>query len=262
MTERRQLDNLRVEVDSEGRVGRLYIERVEKLNAITMQMRRDIGRCFEWFTEDDRVRVVVVRGAGDTAFSAGGDIPEFLRTPAPDMANLAYHLGAPERCPKPVIAAIDGHCYGGGLEFALACDFRIATPRSRFAFPEITLGAMPGSGGTQRAVRLMGLTRAKAMVLTGLPIDAEAAERYGLITRVVPVETFELEVQRLTQRLVKLSPVALRFAKMVLNRALDASLAAGLEMEGKAMAILTSTEDFAEGVQAWETKREPDFKGR
>jgi enoyl-CoA hydratase/carnithine racemase len=161
-----------------------------------------------------------------------------------------------------VIGVIDGHCYGGGLELALSCDFRFATPRARFAFPEITLGALPGSGGTQRAVRLMGMTRAKAMVLTGRPITAEQAERWGLVTWLVSEDALEEEVNSLARHLAGLSPIALSFAKSVVGNATDASLAAGLQMEGKAMTILTRLEDFEEGVRAWEQKRPANFKGR
>ena len=262
MSDRYRADNLRFEIDQKAPIGRLYINRADKLNAITMEMRSDIVRIFDEIVKDDAVRVVVLRGVGGKAFSAGGDIPQFLDVPVPQLANLAYSMSAPERCPKPVIAAIDGHCYGGGLELALSCDFRIATPQARFAFPEITLGALPGSGGTQRAVRLMGMTRAKAMVLTGRPITAEQAEHWGLVSWLYPLERFESEIESLAEHLARLSPVALSFAKAVVGNAPDASLAAGFQMEGKAMTVLTQMEDFKEGVQAWKEKRPGVFRGR
>ena len=255
-------ENLRLEIDADAPIARLYIDRPSKLNAITMEMRQDLIRFFDQIAEDDRIHVVVLRGAGGKGFSAGGDIPQFLRVPVPQLANLAYSMSSPERCPKPVIGVIDGHCYGGGLELALSCDFRFATPRARFAFPEITLGALPGSGGTQRAVRLMGMTRAKAMVLTGRPITAEQAERWGLVTWLVSEDALEEEVNSLARHLAGLSPIALSFAKSVVGNATDASLAAGLQMEGKAMTVLTRLEDFEEGVRAWEQKRPANFKGR
>src|SRR5882757_1481322 len=176
-------ENLRLAIDEDASIGRLFIDRPDKLNAITMAMRQEIVRFFDMIEEDDRIRVVVIRGsAAGRGFSAGGDIPQFLDVPPRQLANLAYSMSAPERCSKPVIAVIDGHGYGGGLEFACSCDSRIAPPAARFAFPEVTLGALPGSGGTQRAVRLMGVGRARAMVQTGRPIDAETAERWGLVT--------------------------------------------------------------------------------
>jgi 2-oxoglutaroyl-CoA hydrolase len=262
MTNRYQADHLRFEIDLKAPIGRLYINRPDKLNAITMEMRADIVRIFDEVAKDDAVHVVVLRGVGGKAFSAGGDIPQFLDVPVPQLTNLAYSMSSPERCPKPVIAAIDGHCYGGGLELALSCDFRIATPQARFAFPEITLGALPGSGGTQRAVRLMGMTRAKAMVMTGRPIPAEQAEHWGLVSWLYPAERFDAEIDSLAQHLARLSPVALSFAKAVVSNAPDASLAAGFQMEGKAMTVLTQMEDFKEGVQAWREKRPGVFRGR
>ncbi len=262
MSGKYEAKNFRFERDAKAPIGRLYIDRVEKLNAITMEMRTDIIRLFDQISVDDDIRVVILRGAGDKAFSGGGDIPQFVDVPVPQLANLAYSMSAPERCPKPVIAAIDGHCYGGGMELALSCDFRIATPRSRFGFPEITLGALPGSGGTQRAYRLMGMTRAKAMVLTGRPITAEQAERWGLITWMYADDVFDKEVDALALHLARLSPVALSFAKLVVGNAPDTSLAAGFQMEGKAMTVLCRTADFREGVQAWKEKRPANFTGQ
>lgn len=255
-------DNIRFEIDPDAPIGRMHIDRVAKLNAITMAMRRDIVRFFELIETDERVRVVIVRGAGGKGFSAGGDIPQFLDVPVPQLANLAYSMSSPERCTKPVIAVIDGHCYGGGLEFALSCDFRIATPSARFAFPEITLGALPGSGGTQRAVRLMGVGRARAMVMTGRPITAEQAEHWGLVTWVVEADRLDAEVDSLARHLCGLSPIALSFAKSVVTHAPDVSLAGGFQMEGKAMTVLTQMEDFKEGVTAWKEKRPAQFKGK
>jgi len=256
-----EAENLRLDIDADAPVARLYIDRQKKLNAISMEMRADLVRFFDMITRDDRIRVVVLRGAGNTAFSAGGDIPQFLDVPVTGLGNLAYSMSSPERCTKPVICAVDGHCYGGGLELALSCDFRIATPKSRFAFPEITLGALPGSGGTQRAVRLMGMTRARAMVLAGRPITAEQAEQWGLITWMVDEDAFEKEIDSLARHLARLSPVAIELAKSVLANAPDASLAAGFQMEGKAMTVLTQMQDFKEGVAAWREKRQATFKG-
>jgi 2-oxoglutaroyl-CoA hydrolase len=256
-------DNLRLDIDVHAPIARLYISRPEKLNAITMAMRSEIVRFFELIEQDERIRVVVLRGVKEgKGFSAGGDIPQFVNVPVPQLANLAYSMSAPERCTKPVIAAIDGHCYGGGLELACSCDFRIATPNARFAFPEITLGALPGSGGTQRAVRLMGVGRARAMVQTGRPISAEQAERWGLVTWLYPEDEFEKEVDSLARHLCGLSPVALSFVKMVVSHAPDTSLAGGFQMEGKAMTVLCGMEDFREGVAAWKEKRPARFKGK
>ncbi len=256
-------ENLRMEIDKDAPIGRLFIDRPDKLNAITMAMRGEIVRFFEMIEEDDRIRVVIVRGSpGGKGFSAGGDIPQFINVPPRQLANLSYSMSSPERCSKPVIAVIDGHCYGGGLEFACSCDFRIATPAARFAFPEITLGALPGSGGTQRAVRLMGVGRARAMVQTGRPIGAEQAERWGLVTWLYQPAELDKEVDALALHLSKLSPLASTFAKQVVSNAPDTSLAGGFQMEGKAMTVLCQMEDFREGVSAWKEKRPANFKGR
>lgn len=252
--------NVRLLLDEPNRIGVVEIDRPEKLNSITWAMRWEIDRCVAAADDDDRVRVVVIRGAGDRAFSAGGDIPEFLDLPTEYLVDLANPLSAPERCSKAVIAAIDGHCYGGGFELTLSCDIRVATRRSRFAFPEITLGAMPGSGGTQRIVRLIGLSRAKAMVLTGTPLEAEQAERWGLVTHLVEDGSLDEHATELAVRLADLSPLAVQFAKQALDAAPDMPLAAGLQMEGRAMTLLTSREHFAEGVAAWKEKRRPVFR--
>jgi 2-oxoglutaroyl-CoA hydrolase len=255
-------DMIGVEVDAARGVATVLIQRPDKLNAITMAMRRSIVEVFERLGSDASVRVIVVRGSGDRAFSAGGDIPEFVQFPPHELTELAHTVGAPERVCQPVIAAIDGLCFGGGLEFALACDFRIATDRSQFGFPEITLGALPGSGGTQRSVRLLGLTRAKMLVLTGLPVDAAQAASWGLVSQTVPANQLDEAVAGLADRLASLSPVALKFAKAVLNKALDGSFANGVVMEGKSLAILCGMEDFHEGVEAWKERRPPVFHGR
>ncbi len=256
-------DNFRLEIDGDAPIARMYIARPEKLNAITMPMRKDIVRFFELIEQDDRIKVVILRGTPEgKGFSAGGDIPQFVNVPPPQLANLAYSMSSPERCTKPVIAVIDGHCYGGGLELACSCDFRVATPNARFAFPEITLGALPGSGGTQRAVRLMGVGRARAMAQTGRPIDAETAERWGLVTWLYPASQLEEEVNSLAKHLCGLSPVALSFVKTVITHAPDTSLAGGFQMEGKAMTVLCGMEDFREGVEAWKEKRPANFKGK
>src|SRR5262245_39069028 len=147
-------DSIRFKIDHDAPTGRMYIDRISKLNAITMKMHRDLNDFSEKVDEDSRVRGVVLRGAGGKGFSAGGDIPQFLEVPVPQLANLAYSMSAPERCTKPVIAVIDGHCYGGGLELALSCDFRLATPAARLGFQPLTIGALAGSMRRPRPVRL------------------------------------------------------------------------------------------------------------
>jgi 2-oxoglutaroyl-CoA hydrolase len=204
--------------------------------------------------------VVVVRGAGGKAFSAGGDVAEFLTLAPADLEMWGDTLTSAERFRKPVIAAIDGYTMGAGLELAVACDVRIATRRSEFAFPEVRLGMIPGSGGTQRALRLIGMTRAKLFMMTGQRISAERAEAWGLITQAVPDDGLDAAVDALAGELAERAP--LRTLKMVLNRGADAPLDTALELERKAYAWLRSTHDYEEGVKSFVEKRPPKYRGR
>src|SRR5215470_9649643 len=212
--------------------------------------------------KDEAVRVVVIRGAGGKAFSAGGDVSEFLQQEPADLELWGDTLTAAERCRKPVIAAIDGYTMGAGLELAVACDFRVATLRSEFAFPEVRLGMIPGSGGTQRALRLVGMTRGKLFMMTGQRNSAERAEAWDLITTAVANDKLEEAVAGLANELAERAPLALRTLKMVLNRGADAPLDVALELERKAYAWLRSTHDYAEGVTSFLEKRPPKYIGR
>lgn len=248
--------------DREGGVATVWIERQVKMNALTVAMRGEFPRIFQDLDADEAVRVVVVRGAGGKAFSAGGDVAEFLSLAPADLEQWGDTLSWPERCRKPVIAAIDGYAMGAGLELALACDFRVATTRSEFAFPEIGLGMIPGSGGTQRALRLIGMTRAKLFMMTGRRIDAAMAEQWGLVTRAVSPVEFEDALRSLIQQLAAQAPLALRTLKTVLNKGAEAPLETALELERKAYAWLRSTHDYEEGVRSFLERRSPKFLGR
>jgi enoyl-CoA hydratase/carnithine racemase len=249
-------------VERPGPVATLWIDRQPKMNTLTVAMRNELPAIFRALEADEGVRVIVVRGAGGKAFSAGGDVAEFLTLAPADLERWGDTLTAAERCPKPVIAAIDGYTMGAGLELAVACDFRIATRRSEFAFPEIRLGMIPGSGGTQRALRLIGTTRAKLFMMTGQRIGAERAEAWGLITQAVADDGLDAAVGALAGELADRPPLALRTLKMVLDRGADAPLEAALELERKAYAWLRSTHDYEEGVRAFLDKRPPTYRGR
>jgi enoyl-CoA hydratase/carnithine racemase len=225
-------------------------------------MRNEFPDIFRELDHDEGVRVVVIRGAGGKAFSAGGDVAEFLTLAPADLELWGDTLTAAERCRKPVIAAIDGYTMGAGLELAVACDFRIATRRSEFAFPEVRLGMIPGSGGTQRAMRLVGMTRAKLFMMTGQRIPAERAEAWGLITHAVADDELDAAVTALAGELADKAPLALRTLKLVLNRGADAPLEIALELERKAYAWLRSTHDYEEGVRSFLDKRPPRYQGR
>jgi len=249
-------------VERTGAVATIWIDRQAKMNTMTVAMRQELPGLFRDLDADEQVRVVVVRGAGGKAFSAGGDLAEFLTLAPADLEQWGDTLTAAERCRKPVVAAIDGFAMGAGLELALACDVRIATRRSEFAFPEVRLGMIPGSGGTQRALRLLGMTRAKLFMMTGRRIAAEQAEAWGLITQAVADDALDEATRAVVGELAERPPLALRTLKTVLNRGAEAPLETALELERKAYAWLRSTQDYAEGVTAFLEKRPPRYVGR
>jgi len=253
-------DGFRVERDTDRAVATITLDVPGKFNRVSMNARDELRDVFEELDRDDAVRFVVLTGAGET-FTAGGDIPGFLHRSAWDVSRLADNVAAPERCAKPVVAALRGYCFGVGLELALACDFRIAADDMQLAFPEVTIGMIPGSGGTQRLARLVGLARAKDIVMRGRRVEAREALALGLVTEVVPSEELGAAVDRLVAELSRHSPLALAMAKRVLNQAYEGPLALGLELEGLAYGLLQQTHDFREGVEAFTEKRPPEFRG-
>jgi 2-oxoglutaroyl-CoA hydrolase len=255
-----ELDGLRVERD--GDVTTITLDVPEKLNRVSMPARDQLANLFEELGRDEGVRAIVLTGAGEKAFTAGGDIAGFLEREPEELTRLAWNVAAPERCPKPVIAKLRGYAFGVGLELALACDFRIASDDVELGLPEVKIGMIPGSGGTQRLARMIGLGRAKDMVMRGRRIDAGEALAIGLVTEVVTPAELDAAVARLVDELRALSPLALALAKRVLNHAYDGPLGLGLEVEGLAYGLLRSSDDFREGVTAFGEKRRPKFQGR
>ena len=257
----RELDGLRVEVDAEKKIGYLILDR-PPLNLVSFRGRAQIRAIIEAFDEDDDVGVVVIRGAGGV-FTSGGDVKRFPEIPKNKMSDLADNIGAPERCSKPVIAALEKFAFGVGFELALACDFRLATKQTLVALPEITIGQMPGSGGSVRVVRLAGMTRAKDMVMLGKRLPAEQAMAWGLVTDVAEDEEgLTALVEDYAARLNAMAPLSLRSLKRVLNAAYDTSLKVALEVEGHSYEKLRGTEDYAEGINAFSEKRKATYKGR
>lgn len=250
--------------EKRGSLAELTINRPEKHNAISLQTLEELQHAVSLSESDDEIRVISITGAGDRAFASGSDLAEvvhrdFRKALEPIVQGLADQL---ERLPKPTIAAIDGICMGGGLEVALGCDLRIATPDSRFATPEGKLGIIPGGGATARLPRIVGRGWGMEMLLMGEPIDAERALSIGLVTRIVPREQLMAEVRRMAEHLASFAPFVPRTMKMMVNFGMEASTAAALMLEKYAQGALVQTDDKAEGIAAFLEKRKPNFKGR
>jgi 2-oxoglutaroyl-CoA hydrolase len=256
-----EYEGFRFELDDGRGIATITLDDPGKMNRIALAARGQLAHLFAETAEDDAVRYVVVTGAGEN-FTAGGDIAAFLEASPEHLSRLAWNVAAPERFPKPVIAKLRGYCLGVGLELALACDFRVASDDAQLGLPEVGLGMIPGSGGTQRLARLVGLGRAQDVVMRRRRITAEDALTWGLVSEVVPAQELDAAVDRVISELDQLSPLALRTAKRVLNHVYDAPLSIGLELEGLAYGLLRSTHDFREGVEAFGEKRPPKFEGR
>lgn len=256
-----ELDGMRLEVDGAKRVATLWLDR-PPLNIVSYRARSQIAALFEELGRDPEIGVVVVRGANG-AFTSGGDVRGFFDVPRDGMSHLAWNIAAPERCPKPVIAAMEKYAFGVGWELALACDFRIATRDTQVALPEITIGEIPGSGGSQRVLRMVGMTRAKDMVMLGRRLSAAEAYQWGLLTEVVDdAVALQKAIDSYAAKLNALSPLALATLKRVLNQGEDASLEASFDLEGHAYEKLRDSEDYKEGAQAFFEKRKAHYKGR
>ena len=231
-------------------------------NVVTFETRRRMQELFAGIDADHDVRVVVIRGAGEH-FTSGGDIAGFMEVEPFGLTDLGQDVTAPARSPKPVIAAIDGYCFGVGLELALSADIRLATERSQFALPEMNLGMIPGSGGTQRLARLIGLSRAKYHIMTGTRFGAPQAADWGLVSELADdADGLAVIIEALVTKLLGFSAAALRTAKEVLDKGTDGPLYTGIELERKSYSMLRSTHDFAEGVAAFGEKRKPVFRHR
>lgn len=230
-------------------------------NVIHMPQRDQLRHALEALDDDPQVRVIVLRAVGEH-FSSGGYIKGFLEASPEQFSKLAWNIAAPARCSKPVIAANRGYCFGVGFELSLACDFRLISETCEYALPEQKLGQIPGSGGSARLQKMIGITRTKDVVMRSRRISAREAVEWGIATEVVPDRELESATGRLVKELVAVAPLAQRTAKKLLNDTEDASLATAIELEGHCYSRLRTSEDFREGVAAFHEKRGPQFSGR
>jgi len=255
-----------VRYEAQDGVALITLDRPDVLNAMNNQMRTELFEIFTRLRMDESVKVVVVTGGGDRAFSAGADIREFLEPPTPthfrESRRRLDFRSEMDRCPQPIIAAIRGFALGGGLEFALACDIRVAAEDAQLGLTEINLAIIPGGGGTQRLPRLVGRGKALEMILTGMRVPAAEALRIGLVERVVPVSELMPAAQGLARDIAAKAPIALRYAKEAVVSGLGLPLQDGIRLENDLATLLRTTEDRVEGARAFVEKRKPKWSGR
>jgi enoyl-CoA hydratase len=254
-------ENIRVEV--KGRVGIIQLDRPKALNALNSALNAEIARAVAAFDADPAVGCMLIAGS-ERAFAAGADIKEMAdKSPVEAfMGDFTASFDAVARARKPVVAAVAGYALGGGCELAMQCDIIIAADTAKFGQPEITLGVIPGIGGTQRLPRAVGKSKAMDLILTGRMMDAAEAERAGLVARVVPAASLMEEAMRLAETIGSMSLPALIAAKEAINRAFEGSLAEGTRFERRAFHALFSTTDQKEGMAAFIEKRAPKFRNQ
>jgi len=253
------LDGFKVELNAEKQRADIILHR-PPLNVIEMPQRDQLRLVFEALDADERVRVIVVRAIGEN-FSSGGNIMGFMRASPEHVSKLAWNIAAPARCSKPVIAASRGYCFGVGFELVLACDFRIVSETCFFALPEQKLGQIPGSGGSARLQKIVGITRTKDIVMRSKRIAGKQALEWGIATECVPDVQLEAATDALVDELLTFSPLAQRTAKKLLNDTEDSTLSIAIELEGHCYSRLRQSDDFREGVEAFHSKRSAKFGG-
>jgi len=261
--EKMRLKNIVME--KKDSVATIVISRPEVLNALDKETILELQKAVEDVRDDENVKVVVITGVG-RAFIAGADVA-WMRDRSPlemrEFLQLVQSVfNGIENLEKPVIAAINGYALGGGCELAMACDIRIASEDARFGQLEINLGIMPGGGGTQRLPRLVGVGRAKELILTGDMIDAKEAERVGLVNKVVLPDKLESATKELASKLAMKGQVAIKFIKDAINKGLKTNIKMGMAYEAELCSMLFTTEDQKEGMTAFLEKRKPVFKGK
>ena len=250
-------------VDTRGETGLITLNRPKALNALNSKLIAELGQALDTFEADPDIGCIVITGS-DKAFAAGADIKE-MATKTFIQAYTEDFIGSWDqvsRTRKPVIAAVAGYALGGGCELAMMCDFIIAADTAKFGQPEITLGVMPGAGGTQRLTRFVGKSKAMEMCLTGRMMDADEAERAGLVSRVVPADKLMDEALAAAAKIASFSKPSVMMTKESVNRAYETTLAEGVRFERRLFHAMFSTEDQKEGMAAFAEKRSPNFRDR
>jgi enoyl-CoA hydratase len=242
------------------------VNREKALNALNADVLKELKSTFQALSNNQEVRSIILTGAGDKAFVAGADIAAMSQmtvAQASEFATLGHEaMNAVQECSKPVIAAVNGFCLGGGLELALSCDFIYASQKAKLGLPETGLGLYPGFGGTQRLARVIGSARAKELIMSARLISADEAADWGIVNKVCAPEQLLANAKACAAEINSKGPVSVSLAKKVINQGLDESLPVGLELEKGSFALCFSTEDLKEGLGAFLEKRKPEFHGK
>jgi enoyl-CoA hydratase len=252
-----------IETSVRGEIGLVELNRPKVLNALNRQMVSEVLSAMEFYDQDPAVKVIVLTGKG-RAFAAGADIDEMMDADAISMETLNQFTDWDRLAwiKKPVIGAVHGFALGGAFELALCCDMLFAAETAEFGFPEVSLGVMPGAGGTQRLTKLVGKTKAMEWILSGKRISAKEALHYGIINSTFAEEVLMEETLKFASTIAKQAPVAVRLIKESILKAVDYPLYEGMQYERKNFYMLFATEDQKEGMRAFKEKRKPEFKGK
>lgn len=259
-------ETLKVELDRD-RVGIVTLNRPDASNALNTTMMRELRDCFQaFYVKENSAGCLILTGAGERVFCGGADLKE--RKGMSDAAWREQHalieqaVRALMECPVPIVAAVNGAAFAGGLELALACDFAYAADTARFALTEVTLGIMPGAAGTQNLPRAVGQRRAKEIILTGQPFDAQSALEWGVVNKVLPLAELMPAARAVAMRIAANAPISVRQAKKAIDKATELDRMSGYAFELEAYNRLIPTEDRKEGIDAFNEKRKPNYKGR
>lgn len=259
------MSTVSLKFDENQQIAIVTLERAEAANAMSLQLLEDLNHSLHEIESTPNVRCVVLTASGEKAFCAGADLKERAGMNEREVVQTVKKIGQTvrrvEQLPIPVVAAINGVAFGGGLELALACDLRVSSDSAKMGLTEVSLGIIPGAGGTQRLTRLVGLGKAKELIYAAKRLTAEEALRIGLVEHIAPLDELQAKAMELAQSIAKNAPIALKQAKQAINQGSEVDLATGLKIEEMCYAITIPTKDRLEGLQAFKEKRKPEYKG-